>query len=70
MDFDSDQILDWSHEREWRVKGDFAFEYDDIEILVKDDEYYRRFVKRCFEQDRKDIIEGVHGIVPLNTVIL
>ncbi|MDP2365235.1 MAG: DUF2971 domain-containing protein, partial [Ignavibacteria bacterium] len=35
MDFsDPNNIIDWSHEREWRVKGDFQFELKDVTILL------------------------------------
>lgn len=30
------EIVDWTHEREWRYPGDFSFEWSDIEILLKD----------------------------------
>lgn len=28
----ADNITDWTHEREWRVKGDLKFQYKEIEV--------------------------------------
>ncbi len=66
---DLKNVVDWSHEREWRNLGDFQFEYDDIEVVVRNDTYYRNFVNRCIEKNRMDILKDIHGIVPLNSVI-
>lgn len=35
-----DHMLDWSHEREWRVPGDLNFRYTDIEVLLPSNRYY------------------------------
>ena len=67
---DYDNVIDWSHEREWRVKGDLEFEYNEIEILVKNNTYYRKFICRCVDENRMDILKNIHGIIPLNTVLL
>ena len=69
MDFETENPVDWSHEREWRICGDYFFEYGDIEILVKNDEYYKKFVEKCISQGKTDLLRDVHGIIPLNTVI-
>ena len=65
----SNKIVDWTHEREWRHLGDVEFEYNEIEILVKDQEYYKKFVTRCFEQNREDILKEINGIIPLFSVV-
>jgi len=64
----SKSMVDWTHEREWRVKGDYSFEYDEIEIIVKDNEYYRKFVNRCFDEGHSEIITEVNGIIPLSSI--
>lgn len=69
LDLESESVTDWSHEREWRIKGDFEFNYEDIEIIVRNDLYYRKFIDRCIENNKIDIIRNVHGIIPINTVI-
>jgi len=69
LNLDRTSIIDWSHEREWRIKGDYLFEYDDIEILVKDDHYYRKLIEKCIDEERTDIILQSHGIVSLNSIL-
>ena len=41
---DSNNIIDWTHEREWRIEGDLKFEYKDIEVIVGCREYYQKFI--------------------------
>lgn len=31
---DRQNIIDWTHEREWRVKGDFEFELPQVYVLL------------------------------------
>ncbi len=70
LDLDSSKnCIDWTHEREWRIKNVCPFEYDDIEVIVKNDIYYRKFIERCITEKRMEILSEIHGIVPLNTVI-
>jgi len=69
LDLEKTDVVDWSHEREWRILGDFQFEYNDIEVIVRDDYYYQKFVNRCIKEERMDILCTVHGVIPLNTVI-
>ena len=69
MYFETDNPVDWSHEREWRICGDYTFEYDEIEILVKNDIYYKKFIERCIAESKMEMLKRIHGIVPLNTVI-
>lgn len=69
MSLEGDNIVDWSHEREWRIEGDYSFSWNDMEILVKDDEYYRKFVKKCKEERKTKLLSEIRGVVPLNTVI-
>ena len=69
LDLDKNNIIDWSHEREWRILEDCVFEYNDIEVVVKNDEYYKLFVDKCINENRINILTEIHGIIPLNTVI-
>ena len=40
-----EHIIDWTHEREWRVPGELCFEYSQCEIIVPNSKYYKKFVK-------------------------
>ena len=69
FDLDSKAVVDWSHEREWRLAADYQFKYSDTEVVVKNDYYYKQFVNRCIEENRLDILKEINGIIPLNSVI-
>ena len=69
FDLSGKNITDWSHEREWRIKGNYKFDYKDIEILVKNDIYSHKLIKRCIDEKRTDILLNCHGIIPLNSVV-
>lgn len=66
---DPNGIVDWMHEREWRITDDFSFEWSDIEILVKDHNYYRKLVKQCIDAGKIDLLKSIHGIITLDSVI-
>ena len=42
---------------------------DNIEILVKDDQYYKKLIEKCIDEERTDIILQSHGIVSLNSIL-
>ena len=62
---DSTQIVDWTHEREWRIEGDLQFEYDEIEIIVGCSEYYKKFIEHY---SNTQLLREINGIVVLNTL--
>lgn len=59
---DSKNIVDWTHEREWRAPGNLDFELENVAIIVPNDTYYRTFVELCLASDIK-ILEKINGIV-------
>ncbi|MDY8021729.1 DUF2971 domain-containing protein [Paenibacillus polymyxa] len=61
----TDKILDWTHEREWRVKGDFEFEVDKVTVLLSHIDQYRYFMKNT----DKEMLEQLQGIVILSLVL-
>ncbi|MCM1158718.1 MAG: hypothetical protein NC300_07705 [Bacteroidales bacterium] len=65
---DDNHMIDWSHEREWRVPGDLTFEYDDIEVLLHSNEYYRRFINYCINSNRLNILQEINGIIVMDTI--
>ena len=64
----SDALIDWTHEREWRVRGDFTFELGQATVLLANKAAYSNFVKLCAEDKNKGILESVGGIVCLKPV--
>lgn len=62
---DADRIIDWTHEREWRTKGDFAFELSEATILITNSSAYNTFMEKV----DKDILEKIGGIVVLDPIL-
>ena len=66
---DKQHMIDWSHEREWRVPGNIEFDYNNIEVLVSSNVYYKKLIQYCVENEKMDILREINGIVVLNTII-
>lgn len=60
----SENIIDWTHEREWRVKGDFEFELSDVTILSVTHAVTQELANK-FKEDGIDLIEETKGIITL-----
>ena len=65
---DLDNIVDWTHEREWRVPGGFDFELDEVTVVVPSKVGYQRFLKLCKAFEDDDILGEIKGIVNLGAV--
>jgi hypothetical protein len=59
-------IIDWTHEREWRVPNNFEFEYDLTHIVVYDKETYDYFKEKCDDE----ILNKLHGITILKSILM
>lgn len=62
---DSDNIIDWTHEREWRIKGDLEFELNDVVILLTKQKMYRRLIERY----GTEVLKNVGGIVVMDAIL-
>lgn len=49
---DDEAFIDWTHEREWRLKGDFKFNLQDVTLLFTKPSTYRTFIKLCDEHGK------------------
>lgn len=66
MDFsDNKNIVDWSHEREWRIKGDFEFDISKVFVIVSDTAEYKKFIEKADQS----ILSAIRGIVTLEPVL-
>lgn len=65
---DENHMIDWTHEREWRVPGNLSFHYSQCEIIVPSPVYYRKFVEYCLENNREEILLEIQGIVVMASV--
>ena len=61
-------IIDWTHEREWRVKGDFRFKRKNATLILSGKNGYKNFMKYCEDQE-SSIYQEVAGIVTLANVL-
>lgn len=67
---DTDNIIDWTHEREWRVPGDLEFDLSNAAVLLENKQCYREFIKKCKEITQKNILEEICGIIVLKALMI
>ncbi len=60
------KIVDWTHEREWRLPGDFEFKYDWTHVVLYDKACWDYFHENC----PKDIISSIHGITMIRSILM
>lgn len=63
-----ESIVDWTHEREWRVKNEYYFEYPEIEVLLKNGDYFKRFVAKCISEEKTDLLMNINGIINISSL--
>lgn len=65
----TEAYVDWSHEREWRIPGDFDFKLKHTTVLLVNQHQYRKFIEMCEIQKRLDIVRDLQGIVVLESLL-
>ena len=64
-----DDMVDWTHEREWRVPGDFCFQLDEATVVLPSKEAYEEFILKCeAHKQEANILHEIRGIVTLGSV--
>jgi len=63
---DTERIIDWTHEREWRVKENFEFELKDVTIILINNKSVNAFIKRYKNEFKTDPFDDLNGIIPLS----
>lgn len=66
---DPNNIIDWTHEREWRIKGDLEFEWKDVEILLSQEYDIKRFLEECKKSGITSLLDEVKGIITLKSIL-
>lgn len=62
----SNNIIDWTHEREWRFPGDFDFDIEQVTVLVPNAGEYKRFYALWNEYQRwSDVAQEVDSVLNL-----
>lgn len=62
------EIIDWTHEREWRVPGSVEFDLSEVTVVLPSKVGYDRFLKLCKEETDIDVLGTIKGIVNLGAV--
>lgn len=65
---DESNIIDWTHEREWRLPDDFNFKLEEVTVILPNTNTYKNFILRCRAIEEVDILTTIKGIVSLNAV--
>lgn len=60
-----DEIVDWTHEREWRVPGSVDIDLAEVTVILPSKVGYDRFLKLCKEKAGIDVLGSIKGIVNL-----
>lgn len=66
---DFEKVIDWTHEREWRVPNELCFEYKNIDIIVKNSTERERLISYFEEKNKLDVLKDVNSIICLIDVI-
>ncbi|UCV23258.1 hypothetical protein [Ferribacterium limneticum] len=63
-----DSFVDWTHEREWRVPGNFNFELEQATLLFVQEKNYRAFISLC-KANKKDYMDRIKGVVIMDNLL-
>ncbi|WP_283693126.1 DUF2971 domain-containing protein [Clostridium perfringens] len=61
---DENNIIDWTHEREWRVAENLEFELSDISVIVSNYKMFKKIIKECNNVEI-DLVNEVKSIINL-----
>ncbi len=61
---DENNIIDWTHEREWRVAENLEFELSDISVIVPNYKAFKKIIKEC-KNVGIDLADEVKSIINL-----
>lgn len=64
----ADNLIDWTHEREWRMAGDFIFDISEATLLFVNDVTYKNFKNLCTKNE-VNYMDQVKGIVVMNNLL-
>lgn len=71
LDLSNDNnIIDWMHEREWRVPDNLEFELSKLAVIVPSHKKYKEFIERCREIKDVDILLEIKSIINLGALSL
>jgi Protein of unknown function (DUF2971) len=59
------KIIDWTHEREWRVKNEFEFDLSETYVLLLNQSFYKEFIDKIDQ----GILKELKGIIVLQPIL-
>ena len=62
---DKNNLVDWTHEREWRVKGNFEFDTKQATVILPYSHSYKEFLERV----SPEILKNIAGIIVLERIL-
>lgn len=65
---DPKAIIDWTHEREWRVPDDLEFSLSDVTVVLPNSASYQLLVKKCLAGKQEEMLASINGVVQLAAV--
>lgn len=65
---DPKKLIDWTHEREWRIPDDMSFDLKQATLLFVSSKTYRAFEEIC-EENKSDCLKKVKGIVVMDNLL-
>ena len=65
---DDERIVDWSHEREWRIPNELKFEISNVVILLGNNSQVKELINKC-NKAGKDYYLKARGITTIESVV-
>ena len=63
---DADNLIDWTHEREWRVPDSFKFSLDKATLIFETSEQFNTFRDLASQNGNNHILSEIAGVVVLD----
>ena len=63
---DDNNIIDWTHEREWRPPNDFNFDIAKVTVLVPNPKVFRQFFLEA-ARNGEDVSGKVRCVIPVSS---
>ena len=66
---DTKSFIDWTHEREWRLKGDFSFNLECVTVLVPNWKAFHQFMESS-RNANDGMCDKVKAVIPLASILV
>ncbi len=64
----TDFIIDWTHEREWRVPNCLNFELKEITLIVPNNIAMKKVIKAYRDNTGRELVEDTNGVINLGSI--